>query len=591
MSDNAKTLEHGRTSVQPDTSRFNGLQTTGRKYRNFSTVRYQMIRQIDRPVPLRGGGHLLSDVYRPDGKGKFPVLIAASPYPRQVQDLGAPTAIIEAGNSEFFVSRGYVHVIANLRGTGGSTGEWGFFNDQEREDLYDLVEWAAAQPWSNGAVGMIGISYFAITQIGAAAARPPHLKAVFPFEVSPDLYDAAYHNGLFSASFITPWLTMLGVTAPKKDSFWRSPLANMARRVLSNPAIHRKVGSINGESARGVLQLIMKAPYAADPWDDLWRSVAVDHQVRDKYWDERSVLTRLGEVDIPVYLGCDWDNVQMHLPGTFTTWKALEHNPNVRMALLPAGATTWPWESMHVEALAWFDRYLKGLDTGIDDGPRVRYWLPRAEEWRTSDSWPVPIRYQELRLGADGTLAAKEREGSRDYLCLGTGLSRPPRASKSDPPAQLHWQSEPLKDDLDMVGEIELQLHATSTDSDTAWIVMLRDNAPDGTTTNITGGWLRASLRAIDPAASRVGAPVLTCREPQAVPIGKQVEYRIPLVANAGRFKAGHRIELLITSDDQPKDAPVFAGYRHPPVGNTVRNTIHSSSTLLLPILNTEGAG
>ena len=148
-------------------------------------------------------------------QGAFPVLIAASPYPRQIQDLGAPTAIIEAGNSEFFVSRGYVHVIANLRGTGGSTGQWGFFDEQERRDLYDLVEWAAGQPWSSGNIGMIGISYFAIAQIGAAAERPPHLSAIFPFEVTSDLYEAAYHYGLFSSSFISPWLTMIGVTAPK----------------------------------------------------------------------------------------------------------------------------------------------------------------------------------------------------------------------------------------------------------------------------------------------------------------------------------------------------------------------------------------
>jgi uncharacterized protein len=206
-------------TVQPDTSQFNGLQTTGREYRNLSAVEHTMSRDVDQHVPLRGGGHLLADVYRPVAHGKFPVLIAASPYPRQVQDLGAPTAIIEAGNSGFFVCRGYVHVIANLRGTGGSTGEWGFFDEQERLDLYDLVEWAAGQPWSDGNIGMIGISYFAIAQIGAAAARPPHLRAVFPFEVSSDLYEAAYHYGLFSSSFISPWLTMIGVTAPKGDSF------------------------------------------------------------------------------------------------------------------------------------------------------------------------------------------------------------------------------------------------------------------------------------------------------------------------------------------------------------------------------------
>jgi hypothetical protein len=106
-----------------------------------------------------------ADVHRPQGSGQYPVLIAASPYPRQIQNLGAPAGFIEAGASDFFVPRGYVHVIANCRGTSGSGGTFGFFDGQERSDMYDLVEWAAQQPCSNGNVGMIGISYFAGTQM------------------------------------------------------------------------------------------------------------------------------------------------------------------------------------------------------------------------------------------------------------------------------------------------------------------------------------------------------------------------------------------------------------------------------------------
>jgi uncharacterized protein len=570
---------------RPDTSRFNGLQTTGREYRNLSVADHVMQRDTDQRVVLRDGGYLLADVYRPTSEGTFPVLIAASPYPRQIQDLGAPTAIIEAGNSKFFVTRGYVHVIANLRGTSGSTGQWGFFDDQEREDLFDLVEWAAAQPWSTGEVGMIGISYFAIAQIGAAAVRPPHLKAVFPFEVSPDLYEAAYHYGLFSSSFITPWLTMLGVVSPKRDSFWRGPVANTARRVLNEPRVHRKVGNINGESAKGVLQLLMRAPYAADPWDDLWRATAVDHQTRDAFWEGRTVVPVLDQVDIPVYVGCDWDNVPMHLSGTFSAWRGISGNPKARIALLPDGSTTWPWESMHVEALAWFDQHLKGRDTGILDGPPIRYWLPVAEEWRTAEVWPPTTKFLELGLGSDGTLAAQPADGTREYLCLGTGLDRPARAHRSDPPPVLYWQTEPLPADVDMAGNIELQLTATSTAMDTAWIVMLQDMAPDGSITDVTSGWLRASLREVDVDASEPGAPVLPCRNPQLVPIGELVDYRIPLVPNARRFEKDHRIRLMLTSDDQPKKIPVFLGYRHSPVGNTSRNTVSSTSRLLIPVL------
>jgi putative CocE/NonD family hydrolase len=168
------------SGTDPGQRQLNGPQTSGREYRNLSTPLHERTRDDDVAVPMRDGINLLADIHRPATPGKYPVLIAASPYPRQIQDLGAPAGFIEAGASDYFVPRGYVHVIANLRGTGGSGGTFGFFDAQERRDMYDLVEWAAAQPWSDGNVGMIGISYFAMTQMEAAVERPPHLKAIMP---------------------------------------------------------------------------------------------------------------------------------------------------------------------------------------------------------------------------------------------------------------------------------------------------------------------------------------------------------------------------------------------------------------------------
>ena len=108
--------------TDPGQRQLNGPQTSGRSYRNLSEPQYSMARDNNVAVPMRDGVTLLSDVHRPAEAGRYPVLIAASPYPRQVQDLGAPMGFIEAGASDFFVPRGYVHVIANLRGTGGSGG-------------------------------------------------------------------------------------------------------------------------------------------------------------------------------------------------------------------------------------------------------------------------------------------------------------------------------------------------------------------------------------------------------------------------------------------------------------------------------------
>jgi uncharacterized protein len=574
------------SGTSPGQRLLNGPQTSGRDYRNLSEPTHAFVRDDDVEVPMRDGTRLLADVYRPQTEGAYPVLIAASPYPRQIQDLGAPMGFIEAGASDFFVPRGYVHVIANVRGTGGSGGTFNFMDAQERRDLHDLVEWAAAQPWSDGNVGMIGISYFAMSQVEAAVEQPPHLKAIFPVATTSDLYEAAIHHGLLSSTFVTPFLSMVGMTSGHGDKLWRGAVVNAARHVLNRPRLHKKFATMNGEASIGVMKEALKLHHDPHPWDDLWRSVAVEHPVRDDWWEERNLVPRLHQVTVPVYLGCDWENVPLHLPSTFPTLAALTNSPSVRVTMLGDFGLTWPWESLHVEALAWFDHWLKGADTGILDGPVIRYWLPVADEWRTTETWPPPeAAYLAFALNADGSLnPAEGQSGAADYLTLGGGLNRG-QASPTDPPAYLTWTSDPLDEDLDMAGDIELRLEARSTAADTAWIATLQDVEPDGTCHDVTAGYLRASLRKVDEDASRVGAPVLPCREAVAVPIGQDVQYRIPLVPNARRFKAGHRIRLHLTSDDQDPKAPAIMGFRHATVGTSTINSIRSESRLLLPFL------
>jgi len=568
------------------TRQLNGPQTTGRDYRQLSEPEFDMRHDNNVAITMRDGTALMADVHRPDAGGRFPALIAASPYPRQIQDLGAPMGFIEAGATDFWVPRGYVHVIANLRGTGDSEGEYGFFDAQERLDMYDLVEWAAAQPWCDGNVGMIGISYFAMTQLEAAVERPPHLKAILPLAVTADLYEGAVHHGLLSSGFVTPFLSMIGLTSDRSDEFWRSLPVQLARKVLHAPPLHRKFATMNGEASLVVMRQLLKLPHDPHPWDQLWLNAAVKHPLRDEWWDERDLTPLLDRIDIPVYLGCDWENVPLHLPSTFLAWKALADNPNVRMGMLDRYGLTWPWESLHTEALAWFDHWLKGRDTGIVGGDPVRYALPGSDEWHSAESWPPRGTHRELALRADGTLADDEGEpGAREYMVLGAGLNRA-NPSPIDPPSTLMWTSDPLEEALDMVGDIELRLVAAATASDTAWIAMLQDVSPDETVTDITAGWLRASLREVDEAASLPGGPVLPCRRAQAVPIGEDVEYRIPLVPNARRFKTGHRIRLILASDDQDPSAPVIMNFRHASVGTSSLNTVRSSSRLLLPVVS-----
>jgi predicted acyl esterase len=148
----------------------------------------------------------------------------------------------------------------------------------------------------------------------------------------------------------------------------------------------------------------------------------------------------------------------------------------------------------------------------------------------------------------------------------------------------LEWTTIPLGRSLDVAGDLELELHATATAIDTAWFVTLQDVAPDGTVADVTAGYLRASLRAVDHDRSVPGAPVLPCRVVEAVVPGDLTVYRVPLVATAHRFDVGHHLRVTIASDDQDTSVPAIMGFRHASVGTSSLNTIHSASRLLLPI-------
>ena len=574
------------SGTEPGQRQLNGPQTTGRTYRNLSQPTYEMAREDDVPVPMRDGVSLLADIHRPVASGRFPVLIAASPYPRQIQNIGAPLGFVEAGASDYFVPRGYVHLIANNRGTSGSGGTFGFFDGQERRDMYDLVEWAAQQPWCDGNVGMVGISYFAGTQLEAAVERPPHLKAIMPIAGTFDLYGSATHNGLVSTSFITPFLSMIGMTSGHTNKLWRSRLMDAVKALLLTPAIHKQFASVNGEAAIATLKVLLKLHHDPHPWDDHWRSIVVEHPLRDEWWEDRNIVPLLKNVDIPVYLGCDWQNVPLHLPHTMRAFNELTNSKHVRVALLGEHGLAWPWESLHVEALAWFDHWLKGADTGITEGPRIRYVLPETVGWRTADSWPVPETSNgSYSLRADGGLGLDEgTTGSRVYMNLGSGNNRP-FTSETDPPDHLVWETPVLERDMDIIGDIEVILDATCTAPDTAWIATLQDVADNGDVTDITCGYLRAGMRELDETTSRPGAPVLPCRTFLPVPISETVQYRIPLVANARRFKAGHRVRLYLTSDDQAPTKPAIFQFRHASVGTSSLNIVSSTSRLMLPTL------
>ena len=172
----------------------------------------EIVSEKDVMVPVRDGVRIAVDIFRPKAKGKFPALLAYGQYGKELEEMALtfppqarPSNLwdggIEGGDTKYIVPRGYVHIVADARGTGHSEGECvGFIGtggDWEGKDCYDLIEWAAKQPWCDGNVGMTGISYLSSIMILAAAEQPPHLKALFCHGGHFDMYDFAYHGGIF----------------------------------------------------------------------------------------------------------------------------------------------------------------------------------------------------------------------------------------------------------------------------------------------------------------------------------------------------------------------------------------------------------
>ena len=180
-----------------------------------SATAYKLKIEKDVDVPMRDGARLKADVFRPDDGGKFPAILNLGPYqkdklwvpPPQLEEEATPHMNWETVTPEWWVPKGYAAVRVDGRGSGKSPGQCEPWSLAEAIDFYDAIEWAAAQPWCNGKVGLSGISYFAINQWFVANLQPPSLKAIIPWEGFADIYrDALFHGGLLSV-FMTNWVT------------------------------------------------------------------------------------------------------------------------------------------------------------------------------------------------------------------------------------------------------------------------------------------------------------------------------------------------------------------------------------------------
>jgi putative CocE/NonD family hydrolase len=567
---------------------------------------YKLLWDRDVYVPMRDGVKLCVDIYRPDGTERFPALLAIAPHNKDMQNPELAAAHppqpawstmwagdAEAGDSDYLVSRGYVHVVAQPRGFGKSED-----GGHAETDLYDVIEWIAKQPWCTGNVGMIGLSAFAYSQWQAAMLQPPSLKAIFPFDAMP-CFGAIHDRNPGGVQHIMLYLLSgtgvhhgghgrPGPLSPELEKLWEAAMANPDYRMYS------WLYSMLTQKGQTHPRLFM--------------------QMLDNYEPEGSyekTEQNLAKIKVPAYTGAGWHayTYKMHLNGAQNWYAGI----NVPKKLLFTGLTHMerPFRALHDEIVRWYDYWLKGIDTGIMNAPQVRYWVQGEHQWRSGSDWPLPeTQWTKFYLHSWERLRTEPFvDGGRDaYPEPDAFVQMPPTQTRTI--AKLRYMTEPLAEDTLVAGPIALNFWASIDQDETNWIIVIKDVGPDVSwrtgrqgewdtpplpERELTRGWLKASYRALDEKRSKPWKPwhQLTRKAQRKVLPGEINEYNVEICSTANLFKAGHRICVEITSMDMPSGT----GYGHsveyvPYHICSSRTTLHKvyhnlqyPSHLLLPVI------
>jgi predicted acyl esterase len=537
--------------------------------------------QEDVSIAVRDGTSIGARVYRPEGTGPYPALLAAAPYRFDNNILPASPQFLwrETGPIDFYADNGYAYIHMDVRGSGRSAGSFGFLDRKDQEDLYDIIEWIGRQPWCNGRVGGIGQSYFCMLQWFMGAMSPPSLACLGAHDGLSDIYRAGTHHGGIPCDFF--------------PGYWW----------YQNRFINRYPAS--GSSR--------------DQDTDLTAMIAA-HPMYDDFWRERSAWEVLDRIKVPLYSSGVWAKMQLHTRGNIDGYLRARGPKKLRMSGVPnawAAAAEFASVDFHKRVLLpFYDHYLKGASTDYLARPNVEYAVRGSNAMRSSDTWPpANVRYvacyltqlasQSVTSLNDGGLSrAPGATGATSYSypipgwvagVVGFGPSGP--AGGFDPVRRvLTFTGEPLAQDLEIAGPIKLTLFLSSTAAETDVFAKLSDQYPQANEDRakglnplaevVTRGWLRASHREIDAAQSTDMVPRYTHRNPEPLTPGVIYTLEISLEPMAYLFRKGHRIRLELVNGDSPVSEALWPHYYRPDKIGT--DTIHHGadypSALILPV-------
>lgn len=528
------------------------------------------------PIVMRDGTRLYADIHQPAdalGKpinGRFPAVLVQGPYRKAVQQggatLGQKLNIDNAGvlaMTDDFVKHGYVQVVVDVRGTGDSLGPWRVWDEVEQADYLEVTQWLRAQTWSNGDYGLFGVSYLAISAMLTADQQPPGLKAVFAISAAEDLYRDLFRGGDVPDAIIgglTGAIKLLGLLPTLKLS-------------------------------RDVALYTDRLNDFAWPADFLKRTWGTGELAYDSaFFRARSTGTRARQIKVPTFLMGGWFDIYQR--GMPRLYQALQLPPGQKQLLMG------PWYHLtlgqglgqadappRVDVLSqlWFDRWIKGIANGIDGFGPVTVNTLGSKQWRSMPDVPgSQATWQHFHLGADGALSAqaplqsgwdehvaelKNSNCSRSTVQWTAGVLRSASCEADNRQVEAHafnYTSAPLPTSLHISGPLSLALHGATTGQDANWIAEVTDVAPDGRSTQLTGGALLSSHRALDAGQSTF-SPDGTLAVPYhpftpesllSVPKGSPVRLDIEIFNTDAVIAAGHRLRVTIRSADQPTLIP-----------------------------------
>ncbi len=564
------------------------------------------------PCPVRDGTVLATDVFRPDDGERHPVLLQRTPYDKAYHPFTWATA-----NPLLLAEAGYAVAIQDVRGRYASGGQYADIYAAEEGDGADAVAWAAEQPWSNGVVGMYGISYMGQCAWLAAAAGAPALRAIATATSPNDLIeDHLRRGGALQLGLLATW--SLIAIAP----------AELRRRIAADPEVVAELPALvdDIDALDDRVERLPLVPFA--PLDDRaggiapWFSRLAGEEVRGPQHDPMSASHRHDGITAPALVIAGWYDVV--LAGDLGHFVSMRREAGSEEARGRTRLIVGPWAhagflstvgehdfGVRANGLSldlredltglhrrWFDQRLRGIDTGIDDEAPVRLFVMGRNRWQDVEDWPPPGRRDEpwyLRPGGgleprppgEGRPSSVYRlDPERPVLTRGGNVllsGKYTRGPQEQGPTERHpdvllFTSAPLDRELEVIGPVRLVAWVTSATPDSDLVARLCDVHPAGRSYNVVDGILRLRFRE-------------SLRAPAPMPVGEPVRVEVDLWATAHVFAPGHRLRLHVCASDFPRydrcagtGEPAASARRVVPQRNEIFHDAEHPSHVVLPV-------